>query len=461
MLPLATRKHAAILQVLLSCLLAAGPWVDAAGAAPDSRLRFPLTVAGKRLLDSRGQEFRIVGDAPWTLIVALTLEEADAYLAARRAAGFNTILVELVEPHFTGPRNRNGDLPFPEGSPFTAPSRAYFQHARAVIDLALKHHILVLLAHAYVGFGCGKEGWCNAMLRTPDATLEDYGRFVGTLLADYPNIIWVHGGDVDARVYQAMGKVEAVFRGIDAVLPGALHTAHCSRQFSAIDCYDRPWLKVNTTYSECEQTPAKIVLDRRRAAAMPSIYIEGRYEEEKDATPRCIQSQLWWSYLGGSAGHVFGNRRIWRFEGDWRDALDTPGTRAMSVASKLLGRLQAANDELVPGSLADSPLRMDVWPSALARALEVSYPRRLAWATLAKRPDEIPVASSAATTIAYLPYATRFSYARPGEVLCWIDPRTGSIRPVAAGTVQLQSPDSLDWLFVAEKTLRLCSGAGL
>lgn len=460
MAPPAWHIPAVAMKVLLACLLAGNLALSPARAAGEAGARFPLTVLGSRLIDARGQEFRVIGDAPWTMIVALTPEEADSYLAARKAAGFNTILVELVERSHVGPRDRNGNLPFPGDSPFTAPSEEYFQHAQAILDLALKHDFLVLLSHAYLGYRCGKNGWCNEMLRASDADLEAYGRYVGTLLARYPNLIWVHGGDVDARIYKVMGKVEAVYRGVAAALPGAMHTAHCSRNFSAIDCYDRPWLTVNTTYSDCEQTPVRVILDRRRAADMPSIYIEGRYEEEK-STPVCIRSQLWWSYLGGSVGHVFGNKRIWLFEPDWRDALDTPGARAMTVASKLLARLQVSSDELVPQSLADSPLHVDIVATAWARAREMAYPRKLAWATVVDRPVEIPVAGSARATVAYLPYRTRFSYSGAGDVLCWIDSETGVIRPVTDDASAIESPSAEDWLFVAEKGERICAGNSL
>lgn len=429
-------------------------WLPASVAA-DSR--FPLRAEGNRLVDAQGRDFHVVGDAPWTLLVGLTLEEADEYLASRQAAGFNTILVELVERSHAGPRNRQGDAPFPEATPFSALSPEYVRHAQAVMDLALKHQFLVLMSHAYLGYRCRPDqGWCNEMLRTPDGALEVYGRQVGAAFARYPNLIWVHGGDVDATSYQAMPKVEAVYRGINAVLPGALHTAHCSRNLSAVDCYMRPWLNVNTTYSDCELTPARVTLDRSRAARMPSIYIEGRYEEEK-STPLCVRSQLWWSYLGGSVGHVFGNKRIWLFEPDWRDALDTPGTRAMSVASRLLDDLRAANDELVPVPLAESALRPDVWWSAWERAGASSASLKLAWTTLVDRPDEIPVAVSANTTVAYLPHATRFSYARKSAARCWVDPRTGAILPIAVDGEDLSSPDAQDWVFVAETAPRICA----
>ena len=77
------------------------------------------------------------------------------------------------------------------------------------------------------------------------------------------------------------------------------------------------------------------------------------------------------------------------------------------------------------------------------------------------RPAEIAVASSARTRVAYLPHRTSFSYANKSDVLCWIDPRTGDIRPVGGGTGAIRSPDAGDWLFVAEKTARICAGVSL
>lgn len=439
------------LLVLLVAVPVLSQWACAA-----STDRFPLRTDGARLVDARGNDFRIVGDAAWTLIVALSVEEADAYLAARKAAGFNTVLVELIEPQFAGPANHNGDLPFPAGKEFTSPSPEYFAHATAVLDLALQHGFLVLLSPAYLGYQCGKNGWCQQMLRTPDPVLQDYGRYVGRLLARYPNLVWVHGGDVDPAPYNAMGKVEAVYRGIDAEAPGGLHTAHCSRNFSAIDCYDRPWLNVNTTYSDCEQTYSRVARDRERVTGMPSIYVEGRYEEEK-STPLCVRSQMWSSYLGGSAGHVFGNRRIWRFDDDWRDAIDTEGARAMTVAGKLLGRLPAV--EATPA--ARGLPTQNAWSTAWARLLEPGYPLELAWTAATSRDQAVPMAQAPGIRLAYIPHLANFSYDNSGETPCWVDPRNGTIVPAAPSDGALHSPDGQDWLFVAEKVARICAGKTL
>ena len=423
----------------------------------DSDSRFPLRVENAKLVDADGRDYRVVGDAAWTLIVALTLDEAEDYFIARKSAGFNTVLVELIETTYRGPQNRSGVLPFPDGGDFTAPSVDYFKHAIAVMNLARKYEFLVLLNPAYLGYQC-RNNWCRKMLRTPDSVLEQYGKYVGSLFADNPNIIWVHGGDVDAMSYDAIGKVEAVYRGINAAIPDQLHTAHCSRNFSAVDCYNRPWLNVNTTYSDCDQSLHRVWSDAERVASMPSIYIEGRYEEEK-STDHCIRAQLWWSQLGGSAGHIFGNKRIWLFEPDWKHALDTPGTQAMTVSSNILSRLDTLGHQVEPGRPANAHIRIHDWSTAWARLLEPSYSFNQAWGTKFKSLDEIAVASSPGLAIFYVPYLTVFSYDQSDRTLCWIDPRDGAIQPVETSRSSIRSPDARDWLFLAEEKSQICASA--
>jgi hypothetical protein len=439
-----------VLVVLLAASLtvAGGP---ATAASP-----FPLRTEGTRLVDASGRDFVIIGDAAWTLFVGTNLDEAEIYLEARRAAGFNTVLVELFEKKTVGPRNRRGDAPFPAERPFTELSPAYFDQVRAVLDLTVKHGFLVLLSHAYVGYRCEeRQGWCNEMKATPDAVLEAFGREVATLLAGYPNLVWVHGGDVDAKAYGVMDKVEAVYRGIASVLPSALHTAHCARNFSAVDCYDHPWLNVNTTYSDCEQTADRVVRDRERVTRMPSFYIEGRYEEER-STPACVRAQLWWSLLGGSVGHVFGNKRIWRSDPGWRAALDTPGTRAMGVASRLVS-LQPAGGRLAPIPASRPVLEVDGLASAWERLWSAGGGAREAWSTLADGPGAVLSATIGESTLSYLSRPTRFRYEGPARVFCWIDPRNGAVLPERGDAASLRSPGDEDALFVAEPAARLCA----
>src|SRR5262249_53450682 len=71
-------------------------------AAPAS----PLSpTANKRyLVDRLGHPFLIVGDSPQALIVKLSLDEVDRFLADRRAMGFNAVWVNLLCNTATGGR---------------------------------------------------------------------------------------------------------------------------------------------------------------------------------------------------------------------------------------------------------------------------------------------------------------------------------------------------------------------
>jgi hypothetical protein len=134
-------------------------------------------------------------------------------------------------------------------------------------------------------------------------------------------------------------EIEALVAGIRDADPVHLHAAHSARYRSALDDYDRPWLDLNTTYSDCEGHGRQLIRDARRRRTIPTLFIEGTYEGEK-ASLTCTISQAYRTLLSGAAGHAFGNKPIWLFDPGWPDALDSPGSRAMQQ----LAALVAAHD---------------------------------------------------------------------------------------------------------------------
>jgi hypothetical protein len=167
------------------------------------------------------------------------------------------------------------------------------------------------------------------MLASAPAVLRGYGNYVATRYREYDNIIWMHGGDTDAADDGADDEVNAIAQGIMEVDLSKLHTSHCDRQNSAIDCYNEPWLQVNNTYSDCEESAARTKNDYDRLPVIPFFYAEGTYENE-GASDRCLRSQAYWSVLGGSTGHFFGNNPIWLMDPGWDDALGDAGSRSMT-----------------------------------------------------------------------------------------------------------------------------------
>jgi hypothetical protein len=308
-----------------------------AWAAPS----YPLHVAAgsHSIIDQQGKPIFFNADSPWHLIARLTREDATLYLDDRKAKGFNTLLLSLIVSvgYSTGSSNNAyGAPPFLTPGNFATPNEAYFAHADWVLEQANLRGFTVFLAPAYIGFNCNNSGWCAQMKQNGTTAMRAYGRWVGSRYANQPNIIWVHGGDADASAFGALAVVDAVALGIRDTDPNHLHTAHCQRFSSALDCYDRPWLDFNTTYADCIQSPLQLRTDYQRSPARPFVLIEGQYEFESGWTPACIRSQAYWSLLGGAVGQFFGVGPIWDFTSSWDTVLDSQGTQAMAAFGRLL-----------------------------------------------------------------------------------------------------------------------------
>jgi hypothetical protein len=298
-------------------------------------LRFPILRAGNCLVDASGADVWLQGEAAWSLLVRLDDDEVDRYLADRRARGVNALLVNLIEHKFAdhAPLDRAGNAPFTTPGDFATPNEAYFAHVDRVLARVAAAGMVVLLAPAYLGYKGEDEGWYVEVRRSGPAKLRAYGRFLGARYRAMPNLIWVEGGDTP--VLDAQDEVAALVAGIRETDPVHLHTAHSTRQRSALDDYDHPWLDLNTTYSDCEQHADKLRHDAGRRRNIPSIFVEGTYEGEK-ASLACTISQAYHSLLSGASGHVFGNRPIWLFDPGWPAALDSPGSRAMQHLAELI-----------------------------------------------------------------------------------------------------------------------------
>lgn len=295
-----------------------------------------MSPATGSLVDQNGVPFLIVGDSPWGLMVSLTDAELDLYFADRRARGFNSILVRIVEHgDFGGPANTNGDPPFNPAGDFSAPVEAYWSRVDAILQRAADEGFLVFLTSLYVGYACGSQGWAVEMQNNSLANHTAYANFLGARYAGFDNIVWVHGGDTDAADCGLDPKVNEIASRLTATTPEKLHTAHCYRQQSALDCYDEPWLTFNSVYSDCSLTSQKVKDAFDDPISMPHFYVEGRYEHES-ADPECLASQSYWSALGGLEGAFYGNSPIWFFGTGWQSALSDPGAATVEWFARLV-----------------------------------------------------------------------------------------------------------------------------
>ncbi len=193
---------------------------------PGPAARFPLTVSAdrRRFLDADGMPFLIQGDAAWSIVANLTYEQAVHYLDDRRAKGFNTVIINLIEHLFSRdpPRDLAGREPFTTPGDMSTPNDAYFDAAERVLDACAERGFMVLLAPCYIGyerdFGDGGslrlEGWNDEIVATGPEGCRVYGEYLGRRFGHFANIVWMIGGDwhpLDAR-----SGLDAIAEGIRA-----------------------------------------------------------------------------------------------------------------------------------------------------------------------------------------------------------------------------------------------------
>ena len=155
-------------------------------------------VGNRCFIGQDGKPFLFHGDAAWSLLVQLSPKEVDRYLDKRLRQGFNTLVVNLLEHHFSlnPPRNAFGEAPFLVPGDFATPNENYFAHADWLIQRAAERGFLILLAPAYLGYEGGSQGWYQEMRKSGPERLHMYGRYLGKRYQNMRNVIWLHGGDL-------------------------------------------------------------------------------------------------------------------------------------------------------------------------------------------------------------------------------------------------------------------------
>ena len=311
----------------------------------------PLNVApGKRyLVDRQGRPFLIHGDAAWSMIAQVTLEQAEVYFADRHRRGYNLVLVNLLEHKFAdhAPSNAYGEAPFSTPGEFSTPNDAYFSRAERFVALAAKYGIIMLLCPAYLGGDGGDEGWYVEMLRDGPEKLHKYGEYVGTRFRRFENLVWATGGDYTPPLAH-LDLVEALQAGIKQASPNQLQTAHWSPEISADDVRPSGYLDFNTTYTY-EPVYIKSLADFNHGKGRPQLLVESRYELERNSTQRSLRAQAYYALLTGAMGQIFGNRWVWTFtqptlwnrlaKRNWVAASDSPGNRSMGHLRALFSTL--------------------------------------------------------------------------------------------------------------------------
>jgi hypothetical protein len=345
---------------------------------------FPLRASanGHYLVDQNGTPFRIHGDAGWSLVANLTQAggrsgsgEVATYLDDRKARGFNTVIVNVIEHKFaaSAPANRAGAYPFTRHTAgsydFSTPNESYFAFADLVIDMAADRGMLVLLWPMYLGFNGGDEGWWGELTNAinTQAVCLGYGQYVGARWLNRSNIIWVEGGDYGPPAgSEGEARAHKIMEGIQAAGASQLQTGHWVRtQNATSEAAFATAMQLEAAYVKPISAGGSPYTQLRSAyGALPVFVIEDGYENEGSATPASLRHAAWGDVLSGIGGYVFGNDPIWHFGApaaasfrvsssppydSWQHALAATGSLDMQRMAGLLDGL--AWYDLVPSGL--------------------------------------------------------------------------------------------------------------
>ncbi len=306
-----------------------------------------------------GAKFFYLGDTAWELFHRLSKADAEKYLENRRAKGFTVIqAVVLAELDGLNVPNMEGERPLIDNDP-TQPNEKYFAHVDWVIRKAQEKGLFIGLLPTW-GDKVDKQWGVGPVIFNKE-NAGHYGRWIGNRYKDYPNIIWINGGDrsgggANLEIWNALAN------GIKSVDSNHLMTYHPMGGNSSSKWFHKEkWLDFNmmqTGHSERSYSVYQRLLihDYQLQPIKPTFDGEPRYEDHpRDWKPEKlgwfddadVRQAAYWSLFSGSFGHTYGCHAIWQMltpdrspigfaRHTWYDDLDLPGAADMVNVRRLI-----------------------------------------------------------------------------------------------------------------------------
>ncbi len=324
-----------------------------------------------RYLQNGDKPFFWLGETGWLLPERLDRDEAQYYLANCAKAGYNVVQVQTTNacPTF----NVYGQSSFPFGFDFKNINRpgiyGYWDHMDYIIKTAERYGIYIAMVCIW---GSQVE---NGNFGVAEA--KAYGKFLAERYKDYPNIIWVIGGDIRGDKKPEVFKTLA--NSIKAIDKKHLMTFHPrGRTTSAMFFNSEKWLDFNMfqsghrrygqrngdgDYPIEENTeednwrfverslatePMKPVLD---AEPIYEFIPQGLHNPKETLwMDYDVRRYAYWSVFAGSFGHTYGHNNIMQMikpgvigsygaDGSvkpWYEAMKDPGFSQMIHLKKLM-----------------------------------------------------------------------------------------------------------------------------
>lgn len=293
-----------------------------------------VSANGRYFVDESGQPFFWLGDTQWELVRDLPVEEARALLEHRRRQGFNVFQVMLSGTEDGSKANVEGQAPWLNNDPAT-PNEEYFRHVDAIVAAAGELDVILVL-------GLYHQAQVD---RFTDAKARAYARWVAGRYARYPHIIWTMYPKAKAEYIGVCRELAAGVLDADRQA-GARHliTVHPDPSpTSSSFIHSEPWLDFNMS-QPCvayDLIHKMVTEDYQRTPAKPIVMAEGGYEGEEFGhvqTALEIRKQAYWSFLAGGH-HSYGHVDAWKKPTQWRQWVDSPGARSLTIYRNVLSAL--------------------------------------------------------------------------------------------------------------------------
>ena len=361
-------------KIMITLALACGIFTAASAAKnekPWANGKLQVSANQRFLQFENGQPFFMLGDTGWLLPERLDRAEAQYYLQKCRVAGFNTVLIQVMDgtPSF----NIYGQQSLPAGWDLSKADPAgvysYWDHLDYIIKLAEQNGIYIGMVTIW-GSQVKAEN-INAQ------QAKAYGKFLANRYKNSPNIIWVMGGDIQGDIHPEVW--ESLATSIKSIDHNHLMTYHPRGRYTSAKWWSKEkwldfhtfqsghrkygqrmgnkdypipdnteednWMYVDSTWA---YKPIKPVLDAEPSYEdIPKGLHDPNEERWQDYD---VRRYAYWSVFAGSCGHTYGHNAIMQMlkpgyptsygsdgaEKPWYVALNDPGFNQMKHLKNLM-----------------------------------------------------------------------------------------------------------------------------
>ncbi len=307
---------------------------------------FPKQISsdGRTFLDADGYPFFWLGDTAWSLFTNCNFEEARTYLVNRANKGFTVIQCVLtwfasgveLDSNRIAP-NWQGEYPWIGGDP-ERPNPAYFENVDHILRFAEEENLTLAILPTWGSVVT------DLKLLTPVNT-RLYGQWLGQRYHNYPNLVWINGGDClphgFENVFDALAEgLRQGDRGVHLITFHPCHLHSSSQYFNTRSWYDFHMIQSWTDWHKVYEI---VMSDLLVTPVRPVVLGEGAYENGPEyprgpITPLVARRQAWWAFMAGGY-YTYGHNAIWRASPGWAAAFDSPGAAQMEIFKQVVSAL--------------------------------------------------------------------------------------------------------------------------